>query len=603
VAFSRIPIAFSAFLLTVALSCTPLRALERLSFVFAKDVPRALRQRIRDNSVLTDLQTRGNADTSATIAAALSDYRRILELLYADARYSGQVSIRLDGREVAELPPFAIPPRIRHAEVRVNAGPPFIFAEIAIAPLPPGLAPTAADLPKKGDTAGAGSIRKALDLALEAWRRAGHAEAALRSQNIIADHATHRLHVRITIDPGPRFTFGTLLRSPGGTDVPVRRMRRVAGLPEGAGYDPESLEDAADRLRRTGAFRVVSYREIPRSENRTVDMEVLAIEEKPRRMGAGIELSTPDGLSVSGFWLHRNLRNNLERLRIEGELRHIGTGPGNPDAILSARFEHPAVFGADTMLHAGAEAAYLQEPFFEAGRLRLDFGLSRKFGAHLSVETGLRLSFSRTRDDLGRRDFTELALPIRATLDRRDDPLDPATGQMADLELLPFTALGDGTGGMRARIDARAYRLLGERGRTVLAGRLQFGTLLGPALTAAPPDYLFHSGGGGTVRGHSYRSLGITLPSDERLGGRSFLGASLELRHQLKGPYGIVAFADFGWVGEGPVPSSSDPWHAGAGLGLRYQTPVGPIRLDLAVPVHGESDSAFQLYIGIGQAF
>jgi translocation and assembly module TamA len=115
-----------------------------------------------------------------------------------------------------------------------------------------------------------------------------------------------------------------------------------------------------------------------------------------------------------------------------------------------------------------------------------------------------------------------------------------------------------------------------------------------------PNDYRFYSGGGGTVRGQSYQSLGITVNGNDT-GGRSFLGLSGELRATVRKNIGVVAFADYGFIGEGSFGGTGDS-HAGAGLGLRYLTPIGPIRLDVAAPIGGTGSGA-QVYVGIGQAF
>lgn len=137
-----------------------------------------------------------------------------------------------------------------------------------------------------------------------------------------------------------------------------------------------------------------------------------------------------------------------------------------------------------------------------------------------------------------------------------------------------------------------------------LAFRGQLGSVAGPDLSEAPADYLFYSGGGGSVRGQPYQTLGVELPSGDTVGGRSFVGLSAEARVALTEKIGVVGFADAGYIGSEEFYDGSGTWHSGAGLGLRYATGIGPIRLDVAVPTSGpEVDEDFQVYIGIGQAF
>ena len=134
--------------------------------------------------------------------------------------------------------------------------------------------------------------------------------------------------------------------------------------------------------------------------------------------------------------------------------------------------------------------------------------------------------------------------------------------------------------------------------------RGQLGSVYGPDLAEAPADYLFYSGGGGTVRGQSYQTLGVDLGGGNTVGGRSFVGLSAEARVAVRDNIGVVAFADAGYIGAEEFYDGSGQWHSGAGLGLRYATGIGPIRFDVAVPTSGpETEDNFQVYIGIGQSF
>ena len=114
---------------------------------------------------------------------------------------------------------------------------------------------------------------------------------------------------------------------------------------------------------------------------------------------------------------------------------------------------------------------------------------------------------------------------------------------------------------------------------------------------------LFFSGGAGTVRGQGYQSLAVDLGGGLTAGGRSFIGASAELRAKVTDVWSVVAFYDAGFIGEESFADGNGDWHFGAGLGVRYNTGIGPIRLDLATPVGAGSGSNIEFYIGIGQAF
>jgi translocation and assembly module TamA len=157
---------------------------------------------------------------------------------------------------------------------------------------------------------------------------------------------------------------------------------------------------------------------------------------------------------------------------------------------------------------------------------------------------------------------------------------------------------------LQAQLDYRYYLTPGETGPVTLAFRGLLGSLVGPSLEDAPVDFLFYSGGGGTVRGHDFESLGVDVGQGDDVGGRSFFGISTEARFRTSGALGFVGFFDAGYVGRESYLNGSGEWQSGAGLGLRYATGIGPIRFDVAVPTSGDDNaSSFYIYIGIGQAF
>jgi translocation and assembly module TamA len=242
---------------------------------------------------------------------------------------------------------------------------------------------------------------------------------------------------------------------------------------------------------------------------------------------------------------------------------------------------------------------------YDARRFRLGGGLEHRFSDRLTADAGLQFGFERVTDALGTRNFSSVSLPLGLVWDNRDDPLNATTGIYVSAGLTPFLGF-EGTGsGAQVRLDARAFYGIGTENRVVLAGRAQAGGVMGADICDTPRDLLFYSGGGGTVRGQPFRSLGALADcggTEVVSGGQGFAALTAELRARVTDMIGIVAFADAGHVSEGFFTGPSE-WHAGAGLGLRYLTGIGPIRVDVAVPVHGSTSDGVQLYIGIGQTF
>ena len=189
-------------------------------------------------------------------------------------------------------------------------------------------------------------------------------------------------------------------------------------------------------------------------------------------------------------------------------------------------------------------------------------------------------------------------------MDRSNDPLDPTRGWRVSVSAQPTAVSGEDTVVfLRAESQASAYLPFGPEDRTVLAGRLRLGSIIGGDELTVPSDRLFFSGGGGSVRGYEYQGINPRLPNNTPRGGLSLFEASLEVRRDLGRNFGAVAFVDAGSVGFAETPSF-DRIRYGAGVGVRYKLPFGPIRADIAVPLDKrEGDADFQVYVSIGQAF
>ena len=564
----------------------------------------ALFDALRGGSLLAE-QTDPDAEPPTTqelVAAAQADYGRLLAVLYDKGYFGPTLKITLDGVDAAAIPPVRPPRRIDRAVIAVDPGPKFRFGVTRIAPVAP-----ETELPEEfapGETASLGVLKDTVASGIAGWRAVGHAKAELASQDLVARHEARQINADLRLAPGPRLSFGALSVA-GNVDVREARVREIAGLPVGETFSPEELELAAERLRRTGAFDAVALIEAERiGPNDTLPITARVAEAPKRRFGFGAELSSLEGLTLSTFWLHRNLLGGAERLRLSAEIEGIGGNSGGEDYKLAARFERPATFNPDTDFYALAELEQLDEVNFFSRQLDLEAGIERIANQQRSYTAGIGLRAAETRDAFGTNRYTLLTLPLGAEFDYRDKDLDATEGYFAKASLTPFVALSGSESGLRTYLDARYYKTFGTERPVTLAFRGQLGAVAGPELSEAPADYLFYSGGGGTVRGQPYQSLGVDLPSGDTVGGRSFVGVSAEARLKMTEKIGLVGFADAGYIGAEEFYDGSGEWHSGAGLGLRYATGIGPIRVDVAVPTSGpEVDDEFQVYIGIGQAF
>ena len=540
--------------------------------------------------------------TQELLAAAQADYARLLAVLYDQGYFAPVIKITVDGVDVSSIAPVSPPKQINKAVINIQPGKKFSFAKAEITPVAPGT-----ELPEGfavGQPARLGILKDTVAKAITGWRDQGHAKAALTDQQLTARAPDSTISATLRLDPGPRLRFGELTVK-GESAVRRNRINKIAGLPTGQVYSQEQLDLAATRLRRTGAFSSVAMIEADQITAPDILPITAQIADAPqRRFGFGAELSSLEGLSVSSYWMHRNLLGGAENLRVEGEISGIGGSSGGTDYRLSTRFERPATFNADTNFYAFAEIEQLDEEFYFSRQFDIEAGIERIASAERTYTSGVGLRTAETRDAFGTQNYTLLTLPLTAEHDYRDNRLDAKDGFYAKASVTPFLAISGSANGVRSYVDLRGYKTFGTTRPVTFALRGQLGSVYGPTLSQSPADYLFYSGGGGSVRGQPYQTLGVDLGGGETVGGRSFAGLSAEARVAVRDKIGLVAFIDAGYIGSEQFFDGSGRWHSGAGLGLRYATGIGPIRVDFAVPTSGpETDENFQVYIGIGQSF
>jgi translocation and assembly module TamA len=565
-----------------------------------------LRDRVSAASLLMQEPPEGGRSAQDILAAARADYARLTAALYDSGHFSPVVRIRLDGREAAQISPFSVPNSVAHVEIQIEPGPEYTFGAAEIGPLAGNSDPIPEFQP--GAPASTAALRDATTGAITGWRERGYATADVAGQQITARHREAELDARITLDPGPIITFGDLI--PEGYDrMRPERIVEIAGLPSGLTYSPAELARAEERLRDTGVFSAVALGETDPDASDVMDIRAVVSESPLRRFGFGAEITTDEGASLTAYWLHRNLFGGGERLRFDASITGIGQQEISVDTVegidlqFSARYSRPATFTPDTTAYIETEFSRLQEPGYTTTGVGVEMGVEHVFDERLEGSIGLGLLGLRIDGPFGDFDIGYVLLPSELRWDNRDDPLDPAGGVFVAATATPFLSTQGGAGG-RLTLDARGYLGFGSEDRTRLAARVQLGSVVGDEIDDIPPDFLFYSGGSGTVRGQEYQSLGATYGTIEA-GGRGFAALSAEVRQDIGDTnFGLVAFADMGLVASDAAFQDESDWHAGAGLGVRYSTPFGPIRVDLATPVRGGGvgEDVF-LYIGIGQAF
>lgn len=551
--------------------------------------------------------------SAGVISRARGDYRRILAALYNEGYYGGSISIMLLNRQASDLPVGAEFPSGSLISVSVDTGAPYTFGRAEVI----GAAPETSDkkdrVPSFADVgfasglpAEAGAVGKASKLARDGWRQQGYPFAEVVDRSATANHPANELNVQIGVEPGERAVYDAVEVS--GTErMDPAFVAQQTGIKQGQEFDPDDLAKAKKRLDRLGVFSTQKLEEGSElNADGSLPILLSVKERKLRRIGIGATISSIDGVGLETFWLHRNLFGKAERLRLDAKVSGLGTTFDYQkfDYNLGAAFTKPGVFTPDTDLNFRLYASrQVFDDYIETFAGGTAF-LTHHFSDNLTLNGGIFSEYYQYEDDGVTQDFVTIGLTGSAVYDSRDNKLDPTSGFYLSGELKPFYELNYQNFGVRTEAEARGYLAVDSDARTVLAARMLIGSVTGPSREETPDNLLFFAGGGGSVRGFGFNKIGVVEPDGDISGGQSKIETSIEARFKVAGNFGAVAFADAAIVSDSSLPSFDEDVKAGVGVGARYYTGLGPIRLDVAIPLNrGPDDPSFGIYAGIGQAF
>ncbi|HVZ12825.1 MAG TPA: autotransporter assembly complex family protein [Bauldia sp.] len=564
-----------------------------------------LEKNLRNASDVLKLQATPASGLTGLLARARQDVARLTGVLYENARYAAEVSVLIDGRPLQSVGPFDnIAARPVPVSIRITVGPPFVFGRVSTTTLPPGV-----DLNRIGLVAGkpAGSavILNAEAAIADGWRKNGHPLVQVEPRDTVADHRADRLDVALNVEPGPLANFGRVTVT-GTKEVNADLVLARSGIQRGTQYSSDITSRAENRLRDLGVFD--SVRAIP---GETLDPDgtipvTITVSERPKHViGGSVTFSNTEGLGVSAFWRNRNLFGNAEQLEITGGVSRLLEGALDPDFRFATTFRKPAVLDPLTDFTLTAQVYRETTDTYRSTAAEGDVGLSHIFSDTLTGAADFDLTRSRTTTFASGTTEDHLIATVSGKLDwdTRDNKLDPSSGFRAELMAAPAYDFLQHQPFATFHTDFATYRGFGDANQFVLAGRVAADVLTVDDINTVAADRRIYAGGAGSVRGYPYKSLGPTDGSGNVIGGRSAFTVSGEIRYRVNDQFGLVGFVDAGNAFASILPSF-DGLRVGAGVGIRYLTPIGPIRLDLAMPLtRRPGDPSFELYVGLGQAF
>lgn len=523
-----------------------------------------------------------------------------------------EATLRSEGRYASVISSDLTNAPVPEAVVTVDPGPSFGFADPKVewvGPLPQIGAKLAGEASLGLQIGAPGRSAEVLDAegrVLAAVEKRGYADVRALTRQVIVDHADHTLRPTYRIEAGPLVRLdGARISTTGPTNLDW-----AAGLipwKPGDVYSPVKLADFEQRLVDTGVFDSITVTLAPNQDDQGRRPVLVGLTDRPwRSLEASGSYATSEGAGVEGKvnWYNRTGRGDTRTLKVQGSRLKSG---------LDYEFSFP----------------HWHRP---RQTLKYGLGVTQQFtDAYDETSAGVRIDLTRARD---RSSYTTVGAAIDATrtvaksavalttlsdtvsgatlsllgavyIDQSDDLLNPRRGWRLDVRSEPIISVsaGAGQGFLKSQAQGSIYLPLSEQARTVLAGRLHVGSIVGVKVDNVPVARRFYAGGGGSVRGYSYQGVGPRLPDNTPKGGTTVWDGSMEVRQRVKGLWSLVAFADAGSTSDGIAPDFRSV-SAGAGLGVRYDLGFGPIRFDVAVPLSSRAgDPTYEIYLSIGQSF
>ena len=633
-------VAFDFFGLFGSSEAPPAPSRDALPYVvtFEGSESGSLENDLKATSALWRLRQEPPADGDALFRRVEVDLPRLTDVVWGAGYYDGRLSIVVGNASAAtgQAPSPAI---ARAAEgyrnrapvpirIVVEPGPLFKVRTVTVRDartgrqfLPEELPPRLLQRSEGGDAASSNVLAIEARI-IDRFRNSGHPFVKVTRREPIVDHPSLTYDVVFAVEPGPKANLGEIIVR-GTKDVDPAVVRSFIYAEPGDPYSPKALTDIRKSVSRIEALGSVRVREAETLDAwGRLPVAVDVTERLPRIVGFNVRYSTLDGPGLRAYWAHRNLFGGAERLRFEGDVyytdrndifrfdpvtgkKNDGWDWSNIGARFSASFLKPALNGTRWDLLVDGSVNRDVSDYYTARFVNGTAALRYRFSDTFSAQGGFEVERGQSSElDQQRRLHSRRPAAFRhLRLNRQSPRSDPRRAR-------------DGVGGAISEILRLRSRHLRREG----AGEHVFRPRRGGAHRACRPHRFRVDHRGGPRRDSvepqvlcGRRRFGARLrvsvavaarPVGEPIGGRSLLEGSIEARIKLTDTIGIVPFVDAGTAFASSWPDFDERIRFSAGLGLRYYTAIGPIRLDVAAPLERQrGDRPVALYISLGQAF
>lgn len=538
---------------------------------------------------------------------AESDVNNIVKVLHSQAFYNARVTLDYDFQQS----PVAI-------TIHIEKGPSYPIEEFMILPDPkskgsyPCSSISLEDLQVCiGEPAYTETILSAENNLEQLLNDSGYPYANVTDREVIADQESKAISVILFVDSGPLVKFGCTAVS-GNCRVKDIFFRKKIAWKQGQTYSPCFVQRTQNELELSSLFSSVSIvlPEEPPEEDGEVPITIEVKESKPRSIGFGVNYETNRGPGFGANWEHRNLTGIGDKFTVKGDVwydKQFGRlsyiipdwGRKKQRLIWSADYLREIDVGYHEKSYSlGATVARQVNCY-----LQFSYGLMYQHLINTDIHEKKRHQSQKTDDET----FNLFKSPVSFNWDRSNSILDPTSGYRFKLRSIPsYSFTGKQIFYDMNLMSASYYFPFDKCQRFVIAGQVTLGVIFGPQKDLIPRSELFDAGTDKLLRGYKYKTVSPLDNTYKPTGGRSMMIYSLEYRYRQTDDIGWVVFWDFGNVYANRLPDLNKKFLHSVGLGFRYFTPVGPIRLDVAFPLDKRphvDKSSYQAYLSFGQAF
>ncbi len=563
---------------------------------------------LKQTSSLVSLRTRLPPAPFALIGRALADEKQFLTVLHSLGYDDGSTTITIDGMALNDPALLVHLTQLSDATqaqvaIKTRKGPRFSLGTVSITGLPPGF--VARIGLRAGQIANAAPILAASAKLTSSLRNAGYAFAQVSPPYATANLARRQLDVSYTVKPGPHVQIGQISFAGLNRTDPAFLCRHI-NLRPGQPYSDTALQGARSSLLGLGVFSSVTPVPASSADNGQVPIVFHVTEKKRHAVSLSGAYATDTGFSIGTSWEDRNAFRRAETLTLSVAANGLGgTSTTAPGYDLKGVFTKPDYNTREQMLSLSVEGLRQALTAYDRTGIILGASLSRPITQATNLTYGPRFTSERVYQEGVTRSYLLLQFPVSFTWDTANSPLEPTRGHRLALTITPsYPMVGArhspfvillGTGSIYVPVEPKAWGVVAVHG--------VIGSIQGTSQFGVPPDQRCYAGGSGTVRGYTYQTIGPLFSDGKPEGGLAMDAIEFEFRQHVTKAIGVVPFIDAGQASAGSAPFKGTI-RVGTGLGLRYYTSIGPIRVDFAVPLNRTPGSgSFALYVGLGEAF